>query len=217
MEPYFIAGFKNDSADTSQFQSSVDDDFLLLLDRLSFGFEDDIFPLLDTSLELRMTEEEYFWVALLLGVEDEEPILVADEAPPLVEDEETTFLLLLDIVFLLLLVPALLLELTFLDEELRDALDKSSIKVEDDDDSSSFTDAPLSPPQATRAMASGTAKNNFLILYSFPSIYPTTRYINSPQEDPETIGLKTHLRCKISPYSLPGYLIRFFRTWLRKP
>lgn len=138
MEPYFIAGFKNDSADTSQIQSSVDDDFLLLLDRLSFGFEDDIFPLLDTSLELRMTEEEYFWVALLLGVEDEEPILVADEAPPLVEDEE-----------------------------LRDALDKSSIKVEDDDDSSSFTDAPLSPPQATRAMASGTAKNNFLILYSF--------------------------------------------------
>jgi hypothetical protein len=90
MEPYFIFGFKSDSTETSQFQSSVDDDFLLLLDRLSFGFEDEdlrsFWRLEELTESVRLLED--FLILLLLGVEDEEPILVADEAPPLVEDDD---------------------------------------------------------------------------------------------------------------------------------
>jgi hypothetical protein len=122
-----------------------------------------------------MTEED----DLAFADEDEE-LVMADSDPP-------SFLLLLVIpdsvpgsAFLLLLDPSWLSPLWM---------------TEEDDTLSSFADVPLSPPQAARAMDRRNVRKNrmdplrfasrmtgrerhfafasdFLILYSFPSIYP---------------------------------------------
>jgi len=148
-----------------------EEDFgVLLLDPIAplqddeglFAEDEEVLPLLDPSLELRMTvfeEEEDTFLLLLdpFDFADEEPLL--DPIAPLQDDE------------------GLFVE------------DDETVLTEDDD-SSSFADVPLSPPHATNAKArrmDPTAPlqddnlNNILISILLSFHIPNNKIQNSPQ------------------------------------